>query len=321
MLVFVPSGIAFIPRLDVSTRLLFFEKTTVKYRHYTWLEDSDFQYDAEQRLSLISGERRFRHAHRFVFMPELKYQPSSAAFVVTHQPSRAYFNHLPSPTLLFHNHFQPPQSTTFNMPVNTISADNVVFVNGRPTIAPSLDASNNQGKKPTKPYKPRVSRYKCRAEQLKPRLHLVTPGSPVAFDCKGLYLFENIGKEKRGVGRRLKLGVKYNDIKPENGAQAHADVLEAVKSVFDKSGIVVGHAVHEDIWMLRPLSFGGYTIHCTQAKHTKGIRGRYKPGLKDLTEELLGREIQGKEHSSVEDARATMDIFLLDWTASSLPTT
>lgn len=234
------------------------------------------------------------------------------------------------------------------MPVNTISADKVVFVNGRPTIAPSLDASNNQGKKTTKPYKPRVSRYKCRAEQLRPRLHLVNPGSPVAFDCEGLYLFENTGKEKRGVGRvsivntsgqviydtfvyypadvahrpspqRLKLGVKYNDIKPENGAQAHADVLEAVKSVFDKSGIVVGHAVHEDIRMLRPLSFDGCTVHCTQANHTKGGRGRYKPGLKDLAEELLGREVQGKEHSSVEDARATMDIFLLGWTAPGLP--
>jgi hypothetical protein len=81
----------------------------------------------------------------------------------------------------------------------------------------------------------------------------VTPGSPVALDCEGVILDDNVGWRKCGVGRVsmvnidndciydsfvfyppgvrhrpspqwLYLGVKYKDILPQNGAQAHAKV-------------------------------------------------------------------------------------------------
>ena len=90
--------------------------------------------------------------------------------------------------------------------------------------------------------------YKCRAEQLTSRLDLITPGELLAFDCEGMMLPQPDGTKPKGVGRvsvvnekleliydtfvhygpeiehqfdlqRLNLGVKYNDIKPENGAQ------------------------------------------------------------------------------------------------------
>lgn len=94
--------------------------------------------------------------------------------------------------------------------------------------------------------KPR--RYVCRAKQLEPRMDRVVPGGVVAVDCEGVILPLETGKARKGLGRvlivaedgtplydtfayypasyqarphpqRLKLGVKYNDIKPENGAQ------------------------------------------------------------------------------------------------------
>lgn len=50
------------------------------------------------------------------------------------------------------------------------------------------------------------------------------------------------GVAHRPDPQRLNLGVKYKDILPQNGAQPHAKVLEAIKAIFDKSGIIIGHA-------------------------------------------------------------------------------
>lgn len=221
------------------------------------------------------------------------------------------------------------------MPVSTSSGINVVYdASGRPKLVANQPIANrNVGN--VRPHRGSPS-YKCRAVQTAPRLDLVTAGSAVAVDCEGMYLPKKSGKASRGVGRisivnanldviydtfvyypkhfdarpdpqRLKMGVTYNDVKPSNGAQPHAKVLAAVKKIFDKSGAIVGHSFDSDINMLRGIDFSPYTVHDTQdvAEYS------YMPKLRELTAMVLGKQIQTSEHSSVEDAQATMELWML----------
>lgn len=215
------------------------------------------------------------------------------------------------------------------MPVSTISADKITYdANGRPQIVPTSNNTKTQ-------WKPR---YKCRAVQLSPRFDLVTPGSPVAVDCEGMLLPQETGARKSGVGRIsivntngeviydtfvycpddvehrpspqwLKMGVKYNDIKPGNGAQPHAEVLKTAAAIFKKSSIMIAYDVNSDLKMLRGLETDGFTTRDTQRQYS--CRGWSRPALRDLASSVLGRSIQQGEHSSVEDARATMELYLL----------
>jgi len=112
---------------------------------------------------------------------------------------------------------------------------------------------------------------------------------------------------------KLNLGVYKADIQPENGAQLYTDVLEILKTAFDKSGVIVGHSIQSDIRMLRDLDWYPYRLHDTQrSKEFRETSGQNQPGLRGLEEDVLGREIQADEsgHSSVEDARATMELWL-----------
>jgi RNA exonuclease 4 len=225
------------------------------------------------------------------------------------------------------------------MPVTIVSADQVTWVNGRLTVMPqSANKSSNYKTYHAYPAR-RINRYKCRAEQRTPRLDLVTPGSPVALDCEGVQLVEDVGWRKCGLGRVsivnldgetiydtfvfypadvkhrtspqwLRLGVKYQDILAKNGAQAHAKVLADVKSVLDKSGIVVAHAARNDMQMLDGIDFANYVVRDTQTLYWRQFDRWVGRGLADLASAVLGRGIQTTEHSSVEDARATMDLFL-----------
>ncbi|KAI5840704.1 ribonuclease H-like domain-containing protein [Morchella snyderi] len=88
---------------------------------------------------------------------------------------------------------------------------------------------------------------------------------------------------------------------------------EAQKKVSDslQDRILVGHAVHHDLEALM-LSHPKRDIRDT-SRHPafrKMSQGR-TPGLKKLTKEILGYEIQGGEHSSIEDARACMSLYRL----------
>lgn len=73
--------------------------------------------------------------------------------------------------------------------------------------------------------------------------------------------------------------------------------------------ILVGHAIHKDLEALL-LGHPKRDIRDT-SKHSpfRLYAGGRTPGLKKLAKEVLGVEIQGGEHSSVEDARATMLLF------------
>jgi len=233
------------------------------------------------------------------------------------------------------------------MPVTTASAGQISWINGRPVLTSKLNANTNTAttkkstqktpKPKTTPNPHRAKQYQCRAQQLRPQLNLVTPGSPLAFDCEGVELTQESGKRRSGVGRfsivnihgqvvydtfvyyapdvphrpppqHLKLGVTYKDIRPENGAQPHAEVLAAAKAIFDMSGVVVAHAAGSDVLMLDGIDFGKYVVRDTQRLYGSSL-GQL-PGLRSLSASVLGRSIQVTEHSSVEDARATMELFL-----------
>lgn len=226
------------------------------------------------------------------------------------------------------------------MPVNTISADRVSYYQGARYIAADPGEFMPKKTRPVQGYGDKGPfGWPCRAHQLHPRLDLVTPGKPVAIDCEGMILDGEEGDAKRGLGRFsavdeneniimdtfvyypkdvphrpdpqwLGLGVKYKDILAENGARPVAEVLKDVQAILDKSGIVVGHAIHNDAKMLRGVSFEKVEVRDTQQLwEYRDYAKRGDPSLKDLSRILLGRDIQGKGHSSVEDASATMKLY------------
>jgi hypothetical protein len=80
--------------------------------------------------------------------------------------------------------------------------------------------------------------------------------------------------------------------------------------VLDKSGIVVAHAAINDEQMLDGIDFTNYVVRDTQSFYWRQFNRWVGRALADLSAAILGRGIQTTEHSSVEDARATMDLFL-----------
>ena len=91
-----------------------------------------------------------------------------------------------------------------------------------------------------------------------------------------------------------------------------ARTFEAVQADVAKliSGkILVGHAIKNDLQALL-LSHPKRDIRDT-SRHPafRQLAGGKTPSLKKLAREVLGADIQGGEHSSIEDARATMLLF------------
>lgn len=102
-------------------------------------------------------------------------------------------------------------------------------------------------------------------------------------------------------------GIRPQDL--QNG-----ESLETVqKEVADiiKGRILVGHAIRNDLKVLF-LSHPHRLIRDTQRyKPIKTLMNSKRPSLKKLASHVLGIEIQGGEHSSVEDAKATMQLYQL----------
>ena len=90
-------------------------------------------------------------------------------------------------------------------------------------------------------------------------------------------------------------------------------MIANVQAIFDKAGTVAGHAFHNDVKMLRGVDFSDIEIRDTQLLPEYRRHARlYDPVLKDVSAAVLGQRIQGGKdgHSSVEDARATMKLYL-----------
>ncbi|RDX57020.1 ribonuclease H-like protein [Lentinus brumalis] len=116
---------------------------------------------------------------------------------------------------------------------------------------------------------------------------------------------------------------EFSGIRPSD--MVHARPFEEVqREVADllKDRILVGHAVHNDLKALL-LSHPRPQTRDTQilAHKHQVSRGR-RPALRHLVKQELGQTIQGGEHSSVTDARATMALFRLHrktWEKNSRP--
>ncbi|KAI1000294.1 hypothetical protein K3495_g7900 [Podosphaera aphanis] len=125
----------------------------------------------------------------------------------------------------------------------------------------------------------------------------------------GLLIYDTFVKPMEVVTNwRTKVsGVSAADMET---AREFKEVQKHVASII-KDKIVVGHALCNDFaalqlrhpkkYMRDTSTFSGFT------KHTYG-RSR-TPALRNLARTILGLDIQGGEHSSIEDARVTMLIF------------
>jgi RNA exonuclease 4 len=94
-----------------------------------------------------------------------------------------------------------------------------------------------------------------------------------------------------------------------------ARTLEEVRAEVErilKDRIIIGHAIRHDLDALM-ITHPKRDIRDT-ARHPpyRKLAGGSSPRLKILASELLGLEIQEGEHSSVEDARASMLLFRRD---------
>lgn len=85
-----------------------------------------------------------------------------------------------------------------------------------------------------------------------------------------------------------------------------------MKAIFDVAGIVIGHALHNDTNFLRPIDFTLYETRDTQrCQYYQSFLTSRTPGLKALSNQVLNWQIQTGDHSSVDDAQATMRLYLL----------
>ncbi|CAD0084895.1 unnamed protein product [Aureobasidium vineae] len=105
-------------------------------------------------------------------------------------------------------------------------------------------------------------------------------------------------------------GIRPHHLKPDV-ARPFSEVQKEVAALIDGK-ILIGHALKNDLDVLL-LSHPKRDIRDTSRHSTfrKMSMGR-APALRKLAKEFLGMEIQGGEHSSVEDARATMMLFKLE---------
>lgn len=97
---------------------------------------------------------------------------------------------------------------------------------------------------------------------------------------------------------QLRNGEDFNIVQKEI-----ADIL--------KGRLLVGHALKHDLNVLFLSHPRRYWRDTSKYKPFRQISKGNTPSLKKLALELLGREIQVGEHSSVEDARAAMQLYML----------
>ncbi|ORX71676.1 putative XPMC2 prevents mitotic catastrophe 2-like protein [Anaeromyces robustus] len=91
-------------------------------------------------------------------------------------------------------------------------------------------------------------------------------------------------------------------------AEPFLDVQKEVADIL-KDKIVIGHALQHDFGALlldHPYKLVRDTSHY---KPFRKITNGRTPSLKKLTKVILGLDVQGGEHSSVEDAQATMLLY------------
>lgn len=103
---------------------------------------------------------------------------------------------------------------------------------------------------------------------------------------------------------------RWSGIRPKDliNASSFESVQKEVADII-KGRIVVGHAVHNDFTVLK-LTHPPQDVRDTSIYYKYLFEGK-TPSLKRLTEKLLGIKIQSGSHDSVQDAQATMRLFVL----------
>lgn len=187
-----------------------------------------------------------------------------------------------------------------------------------------------------------ASNKKGRATQPEPNFNLLFPGEPVALDVEFQEYFV-AGGDKWGhrVGRAAivntkgetildvyatypkkdhikkkmppsKFGVTWKDLLYENGALPAWQVEKNMAKIMEGRKVVV-HGGRLDTECL--FFEGEAWLKCAGVIDTQdlyyGHNGKQQPGLADLTPYYLKESIQAIEHSPVEDAKATMSLYLL----------
>jgi RNA exonuclease 4 len=161
------------------------------------------------------------------------------------------------------------------------------------------------------------------------------PGKYLAIDCEmvgsgplddnilarvsivnfhGEQIYDSFVQPVKGVQvtdyRTFVSGIRPHHLHPDT-ARPFAQVQKEVAALLNGK-ILIGHAIKNDLNVLL-LSHPSRDIRDTarHAKFRQSSMGR-APALRKLAKEFLGTDIQGGEHSSVEDARATMQLFKLE---------
>ncbi|XP_012060236.1 PREDICTED: RNA exonuclease 4 [Atta cephalotes] len=152
----------------------------------------------------------------------------------------------------------------------------------------------------------------------------------LAMDCEMV----GIGDGTESIIARVSIVNKYGDciydkyVKPREKVVDYRTAISGVrpehlqdgesfnivqKEVADilKGRILVGHALKHDLNVLYLSHPRRYWRDTSRYKPFRQVSKGNTPSLKKLAYELLGREIQVGEHSSVEDARAAMQLYML----------
>ncbi|XP_011694793.1 PREDICTED: RNA exonuclease 4 isoform X2 [Wasmannia auropunctata] len=152
----------------------------------------------------------------------------------------------------------------------------------------------------------------------------------LAMDCEMV----GIGDGTESMIARVSIVNKYGDcvydkyVKPREKVVDYRTAISGVRPEHLQSGesfsvvqkevadilkgrILVGHALKHDLKVLYLSHPRRYWRDTSRYKPFRQISKGNTPSLKRLAHELLGREIQVGEHSSVEDARAAMQLYML----------
>ena len=196
----------------------------------------------------------------------------------------------------------------------SVSTDGRSRSSGRPSFSGSTETLVNQGLHPT--HKPgKFLALDCEmvgsgpppaSENVLARVSIVNYHGEQVYDS---YVQPPADVEVTDY-RTFVSGIRPNHLHADV-ARPFAEVQKEVSDLLDGK-VLVGHALKNDMAVLL-LSHPQRDIRDTarHANFRKMSMGR-SPALRKLAKERLGLEIQGGEHSSVEDARATMLLFKLE---------
>jgi len=152
-------------------------------------------------------------------------------------------------------------------------------------------------------------------------------------DSYGSILLDTYVVPPAGIASITDYRTRYSGIRPSHlrGAMAYDVAVSRVRDLL-RGRIVVGHALKNDFQVLGfrvpnnwvrdtskyPRLFALAEEMASQSVGPANALSTPKvtKGLKSLTRHILGRKIQGRQHDSVEDARASLDLYMRvreDW--------